>query len=226
MVIKRSKPPKTETLKMDKNSFRKLINIVLVVAVLGSWIAIFVSASGKLMHNGINSLKYFTVLSNLFEGAASVIWLVSTRRNGRASAGAELLKYIAAAAVGLTCVTVLVFLGPLYGYPAMFAGGSLYMHLLTPVVAIAEIIFLSDFKYTRKDNRLVVLSPLIYGIFYLGNNIINGIGEWPDTNDWYLFLTWGYPVGVLIFAVICVVTWLLGLVMRKLTLGFRDEQGK
>ena len=184
--------------------------------VLGSWIAIFVSASGTLMHNGINSLKYFTVLSNLFEGAASFIWLVSTRKNGKASYRAELLKYIAAAAVGLTCVTVLVFLGPLYGYPAMFAGGSLYMHLLTPLAAIAEIIFLSDHTYTRKDNRLVILSPLIYGAVYLCNNLINGIGEWPDTNDWYLFLTWGYPVGIFIFAVICAVTWLLGLAMRKL----------
>ena len=201
---------------MNRDNLRKYINIILVIMVLGSWIAIFVSASGTLMHNGINSLKYFTVLSNLFEGAASVIWLVSTRKNGKASARAELLKYIAAAAVGLTCVTVLVFLGPLYGYPAMFAGGSLYMHLLTPVIAIAEIIFLSDFTYTRKDNRLVMLSPIVYGVFYLGNNLINGIGEWPDTNDWYLFLTWGYPVGILIFVVICAVTWLLGLAMRKL----------
>ena len=201
---------------MNRDNLRKYINIILVIMVLGSWIAIFVSASGTLMHNGINSLKYFTVLSNLFEGAASVIWLVSTRKNGKASARAELLKYIAAAAVGLTCVTVLVFLGPLYGYPAMFAGGSLYMHLLTPVIAIAEIIFLSDFTYTRRDNRLVMLSPIAYGVFYLGNNLINGIGEWPDTNDWYLFLTWGYPVGFLIFIVICAVTWLLGLAMRKL----------
>ena len=201
---------------MNRNNLRKYINIILVIMVLGSWIAIFVSASGTLMHNGINSMKYFTVLSNLFEGAASVIWLVSTRKNGKASTRAELLKYIAAAAVGLTCVTVLVFLGPLYGYPAMFAGGSLYMHLLTPVIAIAEIIFLSDFTYTRKDNRLVMLSPIVYGVFYLGNNLINGIGEWPDTNDWYLFLTWGYPVGILIFVVICAVTWLLGLAMRKL----------
>ncbi len=201
---------------MNRRGFRKIINVILAVAVVGSWIFLFVSASGTLMQNGINSLKYFTVLSNLLEGAASVVWLVSTQRNGKASARAELLKYIAAAAVGLTCVTVLVFLGPLYGYPAMFAGASLYMHLLTPVVAIAEIIFLSDYTYTRKDNRMVVLSPLVYGVFYLGNNIINGIGEWPDTNDWYLFLTWGYPVGVIIFAVICVVTWLLGLAMRKL----------
>ena len=201
---------------MDKTGIRKIVNIIIAITVACSWIAIFVSSSGTLMHNGINSLKYFTVLSNLLEGAASVIWLISTRKNGKASARAELLKYIAAAAVGLTCVTVLVFLGPLYGYPAMFAGGSLYMHLLTPLAAIVEIIFLSDHTYTRKDNRLVILSPLIYGAVYLGNNLINGIGEWPDTNDWYLFLTWGYPVGIFIFAVICAVTWLLGLAMRKL----------
>ena len=201
---------------MDKSSLRKYINIFLVIAVLGSWFAIFFSASGTLMRNGINSLKYFTVLSNLLEGAASAVWLVSTRRNGKAGFRAELLKYIAAVAVGLTCVTVLVFLGPLYGYPAMFAGGSLFMHLLTPVIAIAEIIFLSDARFTLRDNRLVVLPPLIYGIFYLGNNIINGIGEWPDTNDWYLFLAWGYPTGIAFFVVICAVTWLLGLMMRKL----------
>ena len=201
---------------MNKNSIRKYINIFLVIAVLGSWIAIFVSASGTLMHNGINSLKYFTVLSNLFEGLASVVWLISSRNNGKASARAELLKYIAAAAVGLTCVVVLTFLGPLYGYPEMFAGPSLFMHLLTPVIAIAEIIFLSDFTYTRIENRLVMLSPIVYGVVYLGNNLINGIGEWPDTNDWYFFLAWGYPVGVLIFVVICAVTWLLGLAMRKL----------
>ena len=201
---------------MDRMRIRTIINIILIVAVLGSWIALFVSSSGTLMHNGINSLKYFTVLSNLLEGAASAAWLVSSRRNGKASSRAEQLKYVAAAAVGLTCVVVLTFLGPLYGYPEMFAGPSLYMHLLTPVIAIAEIIFLSDFTYTRKDNRLVMLSPIVYGVFYLGNNLINGIGEWPDTNDWYLFLTWGYPVGILIFTVICAVTWLLGLAMRKL----------
>lgn len=201
---------------MERNKLRKYVNIFLVIAVLGSWIAIFVSASGTLMQNGLNSMKYFTVLSNLLEGFASVVWLVSSRKNGKASSRAELLKYIAAAAVGLTCVVVLTFLGPLYGYPAMFKGGSLFMHLLTPLIAIAEIIFLSDVTYTRKDNRLVMLSPLVYGAFYLGDNIINGIGEWPDTNDWYLFLTWGYPVGILIFAVICVVTWLLGFAMRKL----------
>ena len=62
-------------------------------------------------------------------------------------------------------------------------------------------------------NRYFVL---VYGAVYLANIGINGIGEWPETNDWYLFLSWGYPTGILIFAIICLVTWLIGLMMRKL----------
>jgi len=97
----------------------------------------------------------------------------------------------------------------------MLTGPNLFLHLLTPVIAVAEMVFLSDTDFTRKDNRLVVIPPLLYGTVYLANNIINGTGEWPDTNDWYLFLAWGYPLGIMIFAIICVVTWLLGLMMRK-----------
>ena len=201
---------------MDKNKLRRYVNIFRVIAVAGSWLAMFLFGEGSLAQNGIRSLKYFTTLSNIFVGVASAIWLVSSRKGGKASSRVETLKYVAASAVGLTCITVLVFLGPLYGYPAMFAGASLFMHLITPVVAIAEVIFLSDAEYTRKDNRLVILSPLIYGVFYLGNIIVNGFGEWPDYNDWYLFFTWGYPIGILIYAIIFVVTWLLGLAMRKL----------
>lgn len=225
---------------MDRNRARRIVNGFLVIAVAGSWLAMFAFGEGALATRGIHSLKYFTTLSNLFAGFAAAIWLFSSYRNskaneypdddtsadaagsssaaktGKASALAERLKYVAAASVGLTCITVLVFLGPLYGYPAMFAGGNLFMHLITPVVAVAEIVFLSDAEYTRKDNLLVIIPPLVYGIFYLGNVFINGLGEWPDYNDWYLFLTWGYPVGILIFAIICVVTWLLGLLMRKM----------
>jgi len=116
----------------------------------------------------------------------------------------------------------MVFLGPLYGYPAMLVGANLFMHLITPVTAIAEVIFLSDVEYTRRDNALVMISPLLYGSFYLGNIAINGIGEWPDTNDWYLFFTWGFPVGMVIFAVIFAVTWLLGFLMRKAKRTKRD----
>ena len=193
---------------MRGNGIRRFVNIFLVAAVFGSYFAIFFFGTGSLVQNGIGSLRYFTMLSNLFVGFVAVAWLAGAR--------IERLKYIAAASVGLTCATVLGFLGPIYGYIEMLAGANLFMHLLTPVVAMAEIIFLSDASYTRKDNRLAVIPPLLYGLVYLINIIINGRGEWPDTNDWYLFFAWGYPIGILIYAVLLTVTWLLALLMRKL----------
>lgn len=209
---------------MNITILRKRINILLIVLTVGSWLALVFFSAGPLAQTGLRSLKYFTVQSNLLVGAASAVWLRSLSRDGEPSIGAERFKYVAAAAVGLTCVTVLVFLGPLYGYPAMFVGGNFFLHLVNPVLSIYEMLFLSDAEFTRRDNRLVIIPPIVYGIVYLGNNLINGIGEWPDTNDWYLFLTWGYPVGIFIFAVICVVTWLLGLAMRKVHSGVRPHK--
>lgn len=192
------------------------VNICIAVAVLLTWLGMTLFGQGPLSENGLGNLKYFTVQSNLLEGAASVIWLIDVKRNGRAGAGAERLKYIAAASVALTFTVVMTFLGPLYGYTFMLHGANLFFHLIIPVASILEIVFLSDGEYTLKDNNLAAIPPLIYGTLYLINILVNGIGEWPDTNDWYAFLAWGYPVGIVIFASICVVTWLLGLLMRRL----------
>ena len=197
---------------------RKHVNILLTVLVFGSWLGVFFFGSGSLIQNGLGSLRFFTMLSNLFVGFVAIAWLISVGKSedGRASARVELFKYIAAASVGLTCATVLFFLGPIYGYPAMFEGYNLPMHLITPVIAIIEIIFMSDAQYTKRDNLLAIIPPLLYGIGYLANILINGMGEWPDTNDWYFFFYLGYPVGVLIYVVILAVTWLIGFLMRKL----------
>ena len=46
------------------------------------------------------------------------------------------------------------------------------------------------------------------------NILINGIGVWPDTNDWYGFLNWGLPMGLVIFAGLCLITWLAGALIR------------
>lgn len=201
---------------MGKIKLRKVVNIGIVVMVAGSWLAMALYGKGTLAENGFGNMKYFTVLSNFLAGIAAVAWLAGTRGQAKASDGVERFKYVAAASVGLTFTTVMVFLGPLYGYAAMFRGANLFFHLITPLVAMAEIVFLSDHRFTRRDNMLAVIPPVVYGFVYIGNILINGIGEWPHTNDWYLFLTWGYPVGAVIFAVIGLVTWLIGLLMRKL----------
>ena len=203
---------------MDSIRLRKVVNICLVIMFAGSWIVMTLFGEGTLSQNGLGNLKYFTVLSNFLEAAASAVWLADSHRNGKAGGRSEKFKYVAAASVGLTFTTVMVFLGPLYGYSAMFTGANLFFHMIIPVAAMAEIVLLSEHQYTVSDNNLAVIPPLIYGAVYLINIALNGIGEWPDTNDWYLFLAWGYPVGILIFAVICLVTWSIGFFMRKVKL--------
>lgn len=225
---------------MDRRKIRWFVNAFLVVAVFGSWLSIFFAGSGSLVQSGLGSLRYFTMLSNIFVGIVAAAWLVSTNKGsisksssdssdssnkdsgdasintGNASPGIERLKYIAAASVGLTFATVMFFLGPIYGYGEMFKGYNLPLHLIIPMAAILEIIFLSDVTYTRRDNLLAVIPPLLYGLGYLANILINGIGQWPDTNDWYFFFYWGYPVGALIYVALLTATWLIGLLMRKL----------
>ena len=182
--------------------------------------------SGTLAEHGLRNLRYFTILSNLLAALAAVIWLAGSGRDRSGLKAAERLKYVAAAAVALTFTVVMVFLGPLYGYPMMFAGPNLFLHLIVPLTAVAEIIFLSDAGYTARDNALAVIPTLLYGAVYLLNNYINGIGEWPDTNDWYSFLAWGFPVGIAIFVIACVITWLLGFLMRKCNAARRCREGR
>ena len=201
---------------MSRVRIRKAVNIFILAAVIVSWLMMALFGHGTLSENGLGNLRYFTLQSNILEGIASAVWLAGVRRDGGAGDMTERFKYIAAASVGLTFVTVMGFLGPLYGYPAMFTGANLFFHLIVPVASMAEIILLSDMDYSRRDNFLCMIPPLVYGAVYLANIGINGIGEWPETNDWYLFLSWGYPTGILIFAIICLVTLLIGLMMRKL----------
>jgi hypothetical protein len=98
----------------------------------------------------------------------------------------------------------------------MLAGVNFFLHLAVPVAALAECIFMSTTIYTHHDNRLAVVPMLVYGAVYLANNLINGTGEWPDTNDWYGFLNWGLPVGLVIFAGLCTITWLTGALLRRI----------
>ena len=167
---------------------------------------VFVFTDTALTSIGLSSLKYFTVLSNLLEAAACVVWLIN---------GNEKIKYIAAVSVTLTMVVVLTFLGPLFGYIPMFTGVSFWMHLIVPVAALLEVLFWSKEKFSKKDNFIACIPLGLYGVFYIGNNLINGRGQWPHTNDWYAFLTWGYPIGFLLFAVIVAVAYLIGLFIRK-----------
>ena len=57
-------------------------------------------------------------------------------------------------------------------------------------------------------------SGFVYGTVYLTNILVNGTGVWPDTNDFYGFMNWGLPVGIVIFACIMLAIWGIACVLR------------
>ena len=220
-----------------REKIRLILNILIVLSVAGAWtgMALRWGEGDMLSASGLENLKYFTVLSNLFAGLAALLFVVYSL-NGKRRArkrhsftakrmawaipdGLEALKYVAAVAVGVTLLVVMGFFGPLYGYPAMLGGANLFFHLLVPVAAILEVLLLAPFKADLFENLLALIPTALYAIFYVVNIVLRGVGEWPDTNDWYGFLNWGIPGAIGIAAGIFGVTYLIGLVLRKAARG-------
>ncbi len=190
-------------------TLRRQLNIVVAVCVFGAWLLMITQGGDGLSSTGLASMRFYTVLSNLLEGIAAICWLVRPNKKS------ELLKYIAAASVTVTFLTVVCFLGPIIGFSSMYTGANLFFHLIVPVVVLIESVFIAHVKFTARENGIVVIPTAIYGLVYLLNNLINGTGTGPNSNDWYGFLNWGYPTGLAIFAVVIFISWLAGFIIRK-----------
>ena len=200
-------------------ALRAAINAVVAFLVFFNWGRMtFFPPVGALNTTGLANLKFYTVLSNLLEGAACAVWLLALRfpRLRRAAAA---LKFTGGVGVTVTFTVVMAFLGPLFGYPFMFMGANLYYHLIVPLLAIAELILLDRQRHRPRHILWGTLTVVAYGSVYLLNILFNGVGQWPDTNDWYGFVTGGIPVGVGIFAVLCGAAALIGLALRQANLA-------
>ena len=197
-----------------RNTVSVLLNLLIVIfTCIGTFIMLTVkNGSAELTSAGAENLKYFTVLSNEFCGIVSLLWLIFRLRR---KPFPVLPKLMAASAVMLTFVIVAAFLAPMYPDLNLYERSNLWFHLIVPVTGMAEFTLLeTDKKIPVRYALLSALAALIYGIGYLVNILINGVGIWPDTNDWYGFLNWGYAVGIAIFAVIVIMNFGSALLLR------------
>ncbi len=203
-----------------KRDYNELIEIVFNICIviftgIGTYLMWINTDSGAgLMSSGFANLKYFTVLSNLFCGIVAIIRLIYALRSKELSI---LPKLMAASATGLTFLIIAAFLQPLYPDLNLYAGGNKYFHLIVPLLAMAEFLIIKTrekipFIYTVYSAALA----LLYGTYYLVNILINGVGEWPDTNDWYGFLNWGFPIGIAIFAAVVLMDFGMACLLRFL----------
>lgn len=181
------------------------------------WMVFAVSHGGPLTAGGLFSLKFFTNLSNLFNGAVCLVFAVRLMGSGWITQRLKTWKLAGTAAAGLTFCTVMGFLGPVFGYQYMFNGANFFLHFLLPVLSMLSFILLEregtiPFRYTA----WAVAPVALYAAGYLCNVLVQGVGDWPDRHDFYGFLLWGWPVGIAIAIGLMLFTWLLALLLRRL----------
>lgn len=194
-----------------------VLNILMVICLV-TGLGIMVLRSGGegelLTSSGWANLKYYTVLSNIFCGVIAAVFLIL---RGKTPGWLMTLKLAAAASVAVTFLVVACFLGVLYGHRYMYLGSNLFFHLILPVLGMIEFCLLEETISFRKT-FFASIPTLLYGSVYLGNILINGKGEWPNTNDWYGFYRWGLGGALVIFAAIVLISWGVACLLRFINL--------
>ena len=151
--------------------------------------AFFVSGGdGNMSVTGAGCFIFFTVDSNILAALACLLCLpfhIRSLIKGKRvlPMWAKVLKFTGAVAVAVTFFTVILFLGPTMGYASMFAGTSLYLHLICPLAVMFSLIFLdSDQKIPLVFLPFGLLPTLIYGAVYLVQVVVLGPakGGWED----------------------------------------------
>ena len=193
------------------------VQILIVVFTVWSVCAMFfISGSGNMRVNRSVIFRYFTVDSNILCAVSCLFSLIQTLGGRRAGSKALMLfRYAGTAAVTVTMMTVLLFLGPVYGYASMFSRWNLWLHLLGPILAIVSFVWLErDDAFPEKKHLILSMLPVIvYGAVYLVMVVMLGKdnGGWPDFygfnggGRWYLS-----------YVIMLAGTALIGIVLRKL----------
>lgn len=222
-----------------RNIISLIINSFIFVAAFVSWIfMIFGDGSNTLSSQGLGSLKFFTVLSNLYMGIASLFVVIYriillTNKDKKMPNWIEILNLSGVTSVMITFLIVACVLAPRNviegeNYFLMFKGSNLFFHLIIPLVAIFNFLFV-EYDCQLKVSCLLfgVLPILAYGIFYIFNFFKHWVySEFGEivTYDWYGLLGDGSFLHVaLIFISFFIGAYLLTLLLWFFNKGLKNK---
>lgn len=115
------------------------------------------------------AFRFFTVQSNVLCAAASLLTAAAALA-GEVPGWIWTLKHTGTAAVTVTMLTVFFFLAPSIGknwVDVLLKGGDLFMHLLTPLMALVSFCFLEKRGMTFWQSLWGILPVVLYGPLYL-----------------------------------------------------------
>ena len=137
-----------------------LVNLFIAAAVAAAALAHTRKAPMRVV------LRFFTALSNLLCAAAALA-VALCRVCGTMPFAVGVLKYVGTAAVTVTLLTVVCFLGPTIGYKILFSGPDLWLHLICPVLAVGSLLLWDKPDMPFGAVFLGMLPVPLYGLFYM-----------------------------------------------------------
>lgn len=160
---------------------------VIATSLIGLLFFLF-GGEGNMDAVGAEAFQYFTVDSNILIG---FFCLLTIPFNIKALKTGELripdwlrnAKVAGTTAVTLTLVVALGFLGPVRGFASVLIGYKFFMHVLSPLLAIASLlVFENKGPYKFGIVTWAFIPTTLYGILYLIMVVIVGEenGGWPD----------------------------------------------
>ncbi len=161
------------------------------------------TGDGNMMVQGTDSFRFFTVDSNILAAVLSAVMLVFNFKrikniNAKVPDGIRLLKFMGTVSVTLTMITACFFLSTVYSFKMMISGSCFFLHLITPLLAIAACtVFEAEKKMSFKEMLSGLIPTVVYGAVYVVMVLILGQenGGWEDfysfnsgilENKWYL----------------------------------------
>lgn len=193
-----------------------LVNAAIAVLSVGSWLHMLLGfdSDKTLSTRGIGSLKYYTVLSNLFSGFVSALCVLACLTLPILPAWILVLKVAAAATVMVTFLTVVVLLGPTLGWEGMYAGGNFWMHGALPLFAALDCACLAPMgSLTVWETLWAMVPTALYAVFYVRMVWKGTTQDERRRADFYGFLRWGEDKMYVVAAVMIFITWMIALAL-------------
>ena len=146
-----------------------ILNLLIFLVTL-ALVVLFFRKDGKWEpEQGRFAFRFFTCQSNVLCAVTALLTAV-LRLAGNLPEWVWLLKYIGTAAVTVTMLTVFLFLAPSVGkdwVKVLLKGGDLFMHLLTPLLALFSFCVFEKQGMTFPQSLTGMLPVVLYGPLYL-----------------------------------------------------------
>lgn len=166
------------------NALSLAFNVAVVVLTAYSTIDMMLGGITGNMSDGVRVFRYFTNLSNILVaiGAGAIIPFniqsLITRKE-ETPFWATVFKFSGTVSVTVTLLTVILFLGPLQGFEIMFMGPCLYLHLITPLLAIVTFVAFEAYNAIPFGYTFFGLAPTVaYSIVYFIAVVV--VKAWQD----------------------------------------------